>query len=69
MLDEIVPSPDRAVFKRRWFRIIPTAFVMYTIAYIDRTNVSMALPAMVRDLHMTPVQAGGPAPVGISRWR
>jgi len=66
MLDEIVPSPDRAVFKRRWFRIIPTAFVMYTIAYIDRTNVSMALPAMVRDLHMTPVQAGGAA--GIFFW-
>ncbi len=50
----------------RWLRIIPTAFMMYTIAYIDRTNISMALPSMSRDLHMTPTAAGGAA--GIFFW-
>jgi MFS family permease len=39
---------------------------MYTIAYIDRTNISMALPSMSRELHMTPTQAGGAA--GIFFW-
>jgi sugar phosphate permease len=39
---------------------------MYTIAYIDRTNISMALPSMSRELHMTPSQAGNAA--GIFFW-
>ncbi|MGH9432941.1 MAG: MFS transporter [Terriglobia bacterium] len=51
---------------RRWLRIIPVAFVMYTIAFIDRTNVSLALPSMTRDLHMNPTQAGLAA--GIFFW-
>jgi MFS family permease len=44
--------------EQRWLRIIPVAFVMYTIAFVDRTNVSLALPSMCRDLHMDPAQAG-----------
>lgn len=32
---------------------------MYTIAFINRTNVSLALPGMSRDLNMDPVEAGG----------
>jgi sugar phosphate permease len=48
----------RMTAHRRWLRIIPIALVMYTIAYIERTNVSLALPFMTRDLHMDPVQAG-----------
>jgi sugar phosphate permease len=28
---------------QRWLRIIPVALIMYTIAYIDRTNISLAL--------------------------
>jgi MFS family permease len=52
--------------QERWLRIIPTAFVMYTIAYIDRTNISMALSSMSRELHMTPTQAGGAA--GVFFW-
>lgn len=44
--------------EQRWLRIIPVTFVMYTIAFVDRTNVSLALPAMSRDLHMDPAQAG-----------
>ncbi len=29
--------------QQRWLRIIPVALIMYTISYIDRTNVSLAL--------------------------
>jgi MFS family permease len=39
---------------------------MYTIAFIDRTNVSLALPSMSRALHMDPTQAGGAA--GVFFW-
>lgn len=40
----------------RWLRIIPVALIMYTISYIDRTNVSLALDpnisSMMKDLLM-----------------
>jgi len=29
--------------ERRWQRIIPIALIMYTISYVDRTNISLAL--------------------------
>jgi MFS family permease len=51
---------------QRWLRIIPVAFIMYTIAFIDRTNISLALPYLSRDLHMDPTQAGNAA--GIFFW-
>jgi MFS family permease len=51
---------------QRWLRIIPVAFIMYTIAFIDRTNVSLALPSMSRDLHMNPTEAGSAA--GVFFW-
>ena len=51
---------------QRWFHIIPVAFIMYTIAFIDRTNISLALPSMSKALHMNPTQAGGAA--GIFFW-
>jgi len=42
--------------QRRWLRIIPVALVMYTISYVDRTNVSLALDptisSMMKDLLM-----------------
>jgi MFS family permease len=37
---------------------MPVALAMYTLGFINRTNVSLALPAMSRDLHMDPTQAG-----------
>ena len=41
---------------QRWLRIIPVALIMYTISYVDRTNVSLALDpnisSMMRDLLM-----------------
>jgi sugar phosphate permease len=64
--EETASNAARAILQERWLRIIPTAFVMYTIAYIDRTNISMALPSMSRELHMTPTQAGNAA--GIFFW-
>jgi sugar phosphate permease len=50
----------------RWIRIIPVALIMYTIAFIDRTNISLALPLISRDLHLDPQQAGTVA--GIFFW-
>ena len=42
--------------QQRWLRIIPVALFMYTISYIDRTNVSLALDPnmskMMKDLLM-----------------
>jgi MFS family permease len=44
------------MIQQRWLRIIPVALVMYTISYVDRTNVSLALDpkisSMMRDLLM-----------------
>jgi sugar phosphate permease len=41
---------------QRWLRIIPVALVAYTISYVDRTNVSLAMEpkisTMLRDLAM-----------------
>lgn len=51
---------------QRWVRIIPVALIMYTIAFIDRTNISLALPQISRDLHLDPQQAGTVA--GIFFW-
>jgi MFS family permease len=50
----------------RWLRIIPVALIMYTIAFIDRTNISLALPSISKDLHLDPPQAGTVA--GIFFW-
>ena len=36
--------------QQRWLRIIPVALLMYTIAYIDRTNVSLALDPKISNL-------------------
>ena len=44
--------------EQRWVRIIPVAFIMYTIAFVDRTNISLALPKIGRELHMDPAQQG-----------
>jgi sugar phosphate permease len=60
-------EPARAaVPSDRWVRIIPVAFIMYTIAYIDRTNIALALSPMSRELHMDPARAGDAA--GIFFW-
>src|ERR1043165_2427369 len=49
-------TTDETVPAQRWLRIIPVALIMYTISYVDRTNVSLALDprpsTMMRDLLM-----------------
>jgi MFS family permease len=44
------------VHEQRWLRIIPVALIMYTISYVDRTNVALALDpknsTMMKDLFM-----------------
>src|ERR1700723_2717171 len=45
-----------AMKSERWLRIIPVALIMYTISYVDRTNVNMALTpgisSLMQDLFM-----------------
>src|ERR1044071_6656980 len=49
-------TADDSVPAQRGLRIIPVALIMYTISYVDRTNVSLALDpsrsTMMRDLLM-----------------
>jgi MFS family permease len=46
----------------RWLRIIPVALIMYTISYIDRTNIALALDptlsTMMKDLFMDDTMRG-----------
>ncbi len=35
---------------QRWLRIIPVALIMYTISYVDRTNISLALDPKISDM-------------------
>lgn len=51
---------------RRWLRIIPVALIMYTISFVNRTSISLALPKISADLHLNPQQAGMVA--GIFFW-
>jgi MFS family permease len=38
--------------QQRWLRIIPVALIMYTISYVDRTNISLALdPNISKMMH------------------
>jgi MFS family permease len=50
------------MLQQRWLRIVPVALVMYTISYVDRTNVSLALDpndsTMMRDLGMNDEMKG-----------
>src|SRR2546421_5039740 len=53
--------------EQRWLRIIPVALIMYTISYVDRTNVALALEPkisnMMRDLFMDDAMKGQAAGV------
>lgn len=46
------------IARQRWSHIIPVAFLMYTIAFMDRINVGLALPAMAKSLHFDPTIGG-----------
>lgn len=42
----------------RWIRILAVSFLMYTIAFIDRTNIAMALPSMQKSLGLSSAAVG-----------
>lgn len=42
--------PPTPLIQQRWLRIIPAALIMYTISYIDRTNISLALDPKISSL-------------------
>jgi MFS family permease len=44
--------------RQRWVRILPVAFLMYTIAYMDRINVGFAFSGMEKDLGFGAAVAG-----------
>ena len=56
--------------EQRWLRIIPVALIMYTISYIDRTNVALAfdpkLSSAMADLGMTDTIKGNA--IGFFFW-
>jgi MFS family permease len=43
---------------KRWTRILPVIVLIYVICYIDRSNISFALPHLQHDMHLTGAQAG-----------
>ncbi len=57
---------DPSNYNRRWRQILPVAFIMYIISYVDRTNIALALPSMISNLGLEPAQAGGAA--GVFFW-
>ena len=44
--------------KSRWTRLLPVMIIAFMIAFMDRTNISFAIPTMGRDLGLTPSQLG-----------
>lgn len=42
--------PAQAIPAQRWVRIIPAAFLMYTISFMDRNNIAFGFFGMQRDL-------------------
>ncbi|MGI5144256.1 MFS transporter [Streptomyces sp. CA-106110] len=43
---------------KRWTRILPVIVFVYIICYIDRTNISFALPHLQVDMHLSGAQQG-----------
>ena len=60
----------KTIPQERWLRIIPVSLIMYTISYVDRTNVALAFdPALstaMRDLGMDDKLKGNA--IGIFFW-
>jgi sugar phosphate permease len=46
---------SNTIAKQRWYRLIPIAFITYSLAYLDRANFSFATAGgMAKDLNITP---------------
>src|SRR3954447_10536362 len=42
------------IASQRWYRLIPVAFITYSLAYLDRANYGFAAAGeMAKDLHIT----------------
>lgn len=55
------PYPQQSgsrVPRARWWRIGTLMFLMYTVAFADRQNISVALPSMVKDLGLSATLGG-----------
>lgn len=60
-VDNLAPArrtPRARIVNNRWVRILGVAFVMYVMAFVDRTNLSMAAPFVRDDLGLTPAALG-----------
>jgi MFS family permease len=51
-------APRRLSHMKRWTYILPVIVFIYVICYIDRTNISFALPHLKTDMHLTGTQQG-----------
>src|SRR5215218_7227062 len=46
---------EKTIAKARWYRLVPVAFITYSLAYLDRANFGFgAAGGMAEDLHITP---------------
>jgi MFS family permease len=52
-MEQVLPARGQ-----RMLRVIPVAFLMYTVAFMDRVNLGLTLPAMSKDLHFSATIAG-----------
>jgi len=50
--------PAQAIPAQRWLRIIPAAFLMYTIAFMDRNNIAFGFFGMQKDLQIGATASG-----------
>src|SRR6476659_5867674 len=46
---------ETAIAKSRWFRLVPVAFITYSLAYLDRATFGFGTAGgMAKDLQITP---------------
>jgi len=57
-LTERTSSFRRLSEMKRWTYILPVIVFIYVICYIDRTNISFALPHLKTDMHLSGAQQG-----------
>ncbi|HWD05447.1 MAG TPA: MFS transporter [Amycolatopsis sp.] len=57
-MNERTFSIRRLSEKKRWAYILPVIVFIYVICYIDRTNISFALPHLKTDMHLSGAQQG-----------
>lgn len=47
---EASPPAAAEIGRQRWMRLLPASFVTYSLAYLDRSNFSIAAPGLKHDL-------------------